>query len=101
MTWNNPVYNECILGGAYVINEQEIMSDICIYPNPTNNIVNIQHIEGTEIKIEIVDAMGRSMSCGPMDGKEKQIDMRAFPTGIYYILLNNFEITKSAMIIKY
>jgi hypothetical protein len=55
--------------------------DFKIYPNPTNQVINIEIPENTEgVSIEIFNAMGNVVS----KTKQLAIDVSGLPTGVYF-----------------
>jgi hypothetical protein len=56
--------------------------DFKIYPNPTNQVLNIEIPENTEgVSIEIINAMGIVMS----KTIQLNVDVSTLPTGIYFV----------------
>ena len=76
---------------------EAINSDPLIYPNPTSNtiIVEYQQYTGAE-KITIFDIMGKPLLNYELSGVMSNIDMSAFPSGIYFIKI----ITKDHVFVK-
>lgn len=61
--------------------EQELA--IGIYPNPTNNIVNLEVLD--DIHFELILSLGQRILKGDLTGDNKQIDLSQFPEGMYYL----------------
>ncbi len=71
---------ECELLG---VNKQELA--IGLYPNPTNNIVNLEIRE--DVHFELISPLGRRLLEGNLTGDNKQIDLSQFPAGMYYLYI--------------
>lgn len=60
---------------------------LSIFPNPTNNIVTLSWEDAptnaTEYQIRILNIFGASIS--PILNNQKTIDLRSFPSGIYFL----------------
>jgi pimeloyl-ACP methyl ester carboxylesterase len=71
---------ECELLG---VNKQEL--SIGLYPNPTNNIVNLEILE--DVHFELISPLGQHILKGNLSGDNKQIDLSQFPAGMYYLCI--------------
>ncbi|MFT7626395.1 MAG: hypothetical protein ACI9OS_000028 [Ulvibacter sp.] len=71
---------ECELLG---VNKQEL--SIGLYPNPTNNIVNLEILE--DVHFELISPLGQHILKGNLSGDNKQIDLSQFPAGMYYLYI--------------
>jgi pimeloyl-ACP methyl ester carboxylesterase len=71
---------ECELLG---INKQELV--IGLYPNPTNDIVNLEILE--DVQFELISPLGQRILEGTLTGDNKQIDLSQFPAGMYYLYI--------------
>jgi dienelactone hydrolase len=69
---------ECELLG---VNTEKLT--IGLYPNPTQNIVNIEILE--DAHYELISTLGQRLLEGDLSGNNKQIDLSPFPAGIYYL----------------
>ncbi|MEH6765027.1 MAG: T9SS type A sorting domain-containing protein [Aequorivita antarctica] len=61
--------------------------DISVYPNPTNDFVNINVSNATQF--EVYSALGQRLLSGELTQNEKQIDFSNFAKGLYYVRLGN------------
>lgn len=69
--------------------EDDILSQgISIYPNPTNNFINIRSIDSNiEIKnVNLMDMLGRTIYSS---NESKSIDVSSFTEGIYFLKLQS------------
>ena len=75
------------------INEQSGIDNIVLYPNPSNNVVNLDFTLGKaeKLKLTISDALGRQVYSEKLNipsGKfHKELDMTDLPVGIYLLRL--------------
>ncbi|MBW1295782.1 T9SS type A sorting domain-containing protein [Aquimarina litoralis] len=65
------------------VTEQELTNDISFYPNPTNNIININSKNDIVQSLEVIDVTGKIL----LDKKENLdvVDLTQFTTGLYYL----------------
>lgn len=101
LSWDNPNYDECMMGGVLGTNDIENIESICIYPNPAYEDITIKHYGCNYAILEIFDSLGRKIYGDIIDGLEKTIDIRSFPNGLYYVVVKNLETTKQIVLIKY
>ena len=80
---------------------EDIMADVCMYPNPTRDVVSIKHGDQICETIEIFDSFGRMLYHDIMNEAEKTIDISMFPKGVYYVLLYGSNNTKCETLIRY
>lgn len=72
----------------------EMINDISIYPNPTNNVVNISvptELVGSQFSIR--DFTGRTILYNTFDVEHHEIDLSTYDSGIYFIHVNEYNIT--------
>lgn len=90
------IYNNSQLS----INEN-FKSNISIYPNPVKDKLTIQNPDLKITSIKLSDASGKIILKQKISGKESQIDLRALPSGVYFIILEeNGKTLKTEKIIK-
>lgn len=91
----------CTLVG---IPENVSLESILIYPNPANDVLNINmaNYGKADVKIEIYNAMGELVKSMNNNSQTLQIDMSNEVSGIYYVTLvtNEGTITKKVSLIK-
>lgn len=83
---------EAILG---IESDQEIS----IYPNPTTDILNLNFGSLKSSHIELFDYMGKKIYTELMESKST-LNLRNFPSGIYYLTYRRGNTTKSIKVIK-
>ena len=87
------MYDYCQLGWPTSIDEIEL-NGIVVYPNPTENILNID--TRLDIEVNVYDMMGRHM----INTEEKRVDFSNWSKGTYHLVIIKDEIRISKRIIK-
>lgn len=88
-----------------VTKEIQGFENLKIYPNPTNNKVNITMVldHNEVIQIQIVDKTGKSVKQSRIEGSEgivnKRIDLELLAAGVYTVILSNGVSTYSQKLI--
>ncbi len=72
------------------IDENNLFYRINIYPNPASNFIDVE-TNLKEYSISVFDAMGKLIFKENMTQNKTRIDVSDFPTGIYFIQLQNGE----------
>jgi len=74
-----------------------------IFPNPTNEILNIsQSFFSEKIEIRLLDMSGRIVLSDQLNAPQHQIDLRTLSQGVYNLtLIKNNQILTSFKVIKY
>ena len=76
-------------------------SDFIVYPNPTNNIINVKKPEELEVlDLMLFDSMGRECKIQKDPSSCLMLDMSHLASGIYYLKLTSSAITVTKRIIK-
>lgn len=109
-TINNDSIRKCAkwLGGAFSyscntfytgLNEQIIANTIKLYPNPTNSIINIidEQNELQNSVIEIKNSLGQVVLSSAFSN---QIDISHFPSGMYFLTVQDNSRKKTVKVIK-
>ncbi|MBM3186192.1 MAG: T9SS type A sorting domain-containing protein, partial [Bacteroidetes bacterium] len=78
--------------------EENYLNGIMIYPNPTNDFINISN--PMAISVELISNEGKSLIIRELQPFAK-IDFSDFANGLYYLKLNNSNESKTFKIIKY
>lgn len=67
-----------------MVNTNELQnSEVKLYPNPTQNVINIEVKEVGSI--QIIDALGQSLHWQEVNLGKNKINVEPFPSGIYYV----------------
>ena len=79
-------------------------SGLYLFPNPTNDIVNLQlNPETCKLKpeIQLFDIYGRKLQVMPVTSERTQIDLSRYATGVYIVkLVNNGNVTAVRKVVK-
>ena len=79
------LYNYCEDG--YPLDISELAgSKIAVYPNPTNNVLNVV-TSLNNVKFDLFDMAGKKLRSGE-NQKRAEVDMRNLPIGIYILQVN-------------
>lgn len=96
-----------LVGCLVDIEEQEINNSLKLYPNPTNDIVNIEISDDVLLNnynIDIFDIMGKkyNVQITELSNNKFELDTKKLTSGIYLVNIrfNNTNITKKLSIIK-
>ena len=84
---------------AVGINENGLLKNIQLHPNPTNSILNFidEQNQLQNSTIQIKDYLGQVVFTAPFTS---QINLSNLPTGIYFLTIQNGTINKTAKFIK-
>jgi hypothetical protein len=92
--------------GLMEVKEQNVASEINVYPNPTNGTTNVE-IRGLEnfkiIKVEIYDIFGECNYQQTTSSARLQIDLSTRPSGIYFLRIvdeKGFTYSKKVILTK-
>lgn len=74
-----------------------------LFPNPVSNLLSIMFSEETSGEIKITDAMGQIIRLEEIkqQTKQKQIDVRNLPAGLYFIQFSNSKLSSLKKFIKH
>ena len=92
------MYNYCEDGwpeGFNIEGKFSRFSGVVVYPNPTNDILNI--VTDLDISTNLYDVMGRSLKSKVTD---KQINLSDLPSGVYFLTIEHDGNTYNKRIIK-
>jgi hypothetical protein len=74
------MYDYCALGWPVDLDEMDI-NGIIVYPNPTDNTVNIEtHLS---FKYELRDMMGKLI----LEGQDNRLELGVYENGVYLLTL--------------
>lgn len=85
------------------VDEEYILSkdDLLVYPNPSNNVINIRSENAIISSIEVYDISGKLIKSQNYKSKEALIDISNFSNGIYFLSIERGENRVSRKVIKY
>jgi hypothetical protein len=86
-------------GCATGIVEEQFIS-LSVYPNPTNNILNIETENNDCYSLEIHSLNGQLIYKEEMEGNSKQIDLSTISKGIYFITVRSNEGVSTKKVVK-
>jgi hypothetical protein len=66
-----------------LLNVNDQVLAIGVFPNPTKNTVNVAIHE--DVEYDLFSSLGVRVSSGSLVGANKQIDLSSFPSGLYYL----------------
>ena len=91
--------------GGWIVgieNKNISKSEIKIYPNPTNNYINIETTNIQANKLEIIDVNERILFSKILNDKNReQVDISNFSQGIYFVRISGKDFNEVEKIIKY
>ncbi|RDI10258.1 T9SS type A sorting domain-containing protein [Flavobacterium sp. AG291] len=80
-------------------NEDFIFKGLRYYPNPTNNVLNIQN--ATDINsVSIVNALGQKIISKTINSTTTQVDVSSLSKGVYFVTVNSGNASKTIKVIK-
>ena len=102
-----PIYENCY--GAiegqevtYTLNVDETnITDVMIYPNPTNDFVKLSTVNGQQSTVRIYNAFGMLVDEIEFDSEEMEINLSDYNSGIYFINIKSENGTIVKKIVKY
>jgi len=81
-----------IISGIKVQQNKEETQNIVIYPNPANNILNVEMLNlastGSATKLEIINSLGQVLSIIELSNQTSTININELPSGLYQLKLN-------------
>ncbi len=81
---------EKIVGGASVDSKRELFSSI--YPNPANNVLNIQNNDYTNATVKVIDLQGRTLiETEVLANATGKINTSSLTSGVYTVILSSDE----------
>lgn len=79
--------------GFASLNEKEL-GTFEVFPNPANSIITIRSIEGNVSSAVICNSLGQVLMNIPLKGKETEVDLSAFESGSYYVIISDMKTMK-------
>ena len=92
-------------GFSCPLNVQEVTlsnSDVSLYPNPTNGVIQISVSDVTDFNYTVIDVVGNAVTNMHINGNKTVIDISNNAKGVYFITIDteNGSITKKVMLTK-
>ena len=74
------------------VSDHPNINSVWVYPNPSSERVVIKSGSNSgNQSFKVFDTQGRVVSLGLLDGNRTVIDMRDLPSGVYHIVIVDFE----------
>ena len=73
--------------------------DFGVFPNPTSGVIKISGASSGD-QLQVIDARGNCVLSNIIASENKEIDLSAYPEGIYYIRFSNAYESKATKVIK-
>jgi len=80
--------------------DENPISELSIYPNPTNNLLTIETDNPKQQSVEITSLNGQLLHSTEMEGTTHQIDLSSFQNGVYFITIRSKDFIITSKIIK-
>ncbi|UPT71532.1 MAG: T9SS type A sorting domain-containing protein [Flavobacterium sp. JAD_PAG50586_2] len=80
-------------------NDEFAFSQIKLWPNPVNDMLNITNTELMS-KVTLIDMLGRVLSANEVNDLETKVDMARYPTGTYLVQVTIDNAVKTFKVIK-
>jgi DNA/RNA endonuclease YhcR with UshA esterase domain len=65
-----------------------IFTELKVYPNPVNDLLNIRNITGQKLYFEILNVNGKKIKNGELQQIDNNVNLRIL-TGVYYLLIKD------------
>jgi len=88
-------------GFVYIQPKSNIEESLNLYPNPTNNLLNIDFETFIHGEMEIRNLNGQVIYKRPVQSVAEQIDMTRYPKGIYFVTVRSDAWVRTMKILKY
>jgi hypothetical protein len=63
--------------------------EIIVYPNPFSNVINIHHLQGSDLSIQLLDAKGSQITVNGYKNNDPSstlsLDLTNQPAGLYFL----------------
>ncbi len=74
---------------AGLIDNNSVLADLNVYPNPTKNVVNVEVANATEYSITISDMLGRTVITEKAQGEKHTLDLSGNRSGVYLMTIES------------
>jgi len=71
-----------------------------VYPNPTLDLIHIERVETTSLKIELLDYTGKNITAFTSNKQKISINLSKYPKGIYFIKITDSKTSIIKKVIK-
>ena len=78
-------------------NEEEAMSALKVYPNPSKDVFTLAYSGTKEIHYTVFDLTGKKL----IEATSQTIDLKGYPTGLYWVEISDGTSLKTLKLIKY
>jgi uncharacterized repeat protein (TIGR01451 family) len=78
---------ENIIGNPTGISTSVLRNNVSVYPNPTSGELTIQAETGAFSEVRVCNIMGQQVLSHEFTGIQANVNMKAFPSGIYFAVL--------------
>jgi hypothetical protein len=95
-------WESCVSCAAASIEENDALSQLSIYPNPSNGMINIVgELNGQQTEIRITDIQGREVYTNTLNASSlnENINLTAVNSGVYFITITNNQVSRYERII--
>ena len=93
-------YSDEVTIGNLKIEDLEKVLGIKVFPNPTEGLLQLERTNSIEINVEVIDITGKYILSTKTSKKNIAIDLRAYPNGIYNLIITDNKKSYSIRIIK-
>jgi len=87
-----------ITGDSVGMEEENSISGLNIYPNPSNGILNIELDENGEFSVEVTDIVGKIVSNNNINSNTT-LNLSELDKGVYFVTVSNNETMKTTKVI--
>ena len=83
------------------IEENNQSPNFKVYPNPTYNMINLETKKAQQFHVKILDSRGQLVYSTIIEEQISSLDLSSYPSGVYFISLQDDNETHSIKVIKY
>ncbi len=99
-TWYPDVPCDSLIDGSTGINLNNQADQITIYPNPSQDLINIECTNSPVRNVEIYNTLGELIHGYDVYANFLQLDVKDLHAGFYYVIIYTENNVKSTMLIK-
>ncbi|MDG2432101.1 M4 family metallopeptidase, partial [Flavobacterium sp.] len=93
-----PIAGFAALKPGSALGDEASISDIVMYPNPTDNILHVRMIDNREGTYRLINFLGQQVDAGKLT--ENGINVSKLGTGVYIVEVNDGQKTSSKKFVK-